>query len=88
MLLSHSHGQLPVRLGVASHGPGPGRHAVCGVLAVLATPAPGHIVYTVTTGDTGHAPLGVHIHHQLVRGQRARAGVPTRGLTLTRALTG
>ena len=89
VLLGYSHGQLPVRLGVAPHGPCPGRYAVCGVLAVFATPAPGHIVYTVTTGDTGHAPLGVHIYHQLMRGQRARARVSTWGLaTLTRALTG
>ena len=67
---------------MAPDGPGPGRHAVCGVLAVLATPAPGHIVCADHTCD---APLRVDIHYQLVLGQRARARVWL--VTLTRALT-
>ena len=82
-VLRGRHGQLPVRLGVAPHGPGPGRHAVCRVFPVFPAPPPtgqaGH------TRHTGHAPLGVDIHYQLVRGQRARARV--RLAALTRPIT-
>ena len=79
-MLRGRHGELPVRVSVAPHGPGPGRHAVCRVLPVLPAPPPtGH------PGHTGHAPLGVDINYQLVRGQCTRARV--RLAALTRTLT-
>ena len=72
-------GELAVSLCVTPARPG--SHAVCGVLAVLATPAPGH-------GEAPGAP-GVHVNNELVVRQRARARVRGRALAaLTLTLTG